>query len=343
MSKYFSLFAIFIFAVFLSSCETDFNPNAEYKDITVVYGILNQSDTFTYLKINKAFLGDASAYVMAQNEDLSKYTDSLEIKMDELVNDNPVASFSFDTTTVYNKEAGIFYAPKQVLYRCYTLNMLKEGRVYRLTIKNKNTGKIISSKTQLVNKFDITRPSSGQSMIEFILPTATITGKSKVEWMSAAGGKRYQVNMRINYYESLNDTSHYQLKHIDINLGTQKRTTMEGSTEMDIEYFGISFYESLKNNLAHNKPQPALPDYYRKTGKIEFIISVAADDLSTYIDVNEASNSIVQIRPEYTNITNGIGVFSARYNNMIDKPRRMDLGPNSLAVLRSGQYAMLGF
>ena len=32
------------------------------------------------------------------------------------------------------------------------------------------------------------------------------------------------------------------------------------------------------------------------------------------MEVNDASSSIVQERPEYTNIENGIGIFSSRYN-----------------------------
>jgi hypothetical protein len=39
-----------------TSCETDFELNAEWKDITIVYGILNQNDTAHYIRIQKAFL-----------------------------------------------------------------------------------------------------------------------------------------------------------------------------------------------------------------------------------------------------------------------------------------------
>ena len=48
---------------------------------------------------------------------------------------------------------------------------------------------------------------------------------------------------------------------------------------------------------------------------MDFIIAVAADELNTYMEVNEPSNSIVQERPDYTNITNGIGLFSSRIKN----------------------------
>ncbi len=343
MYRYINLLLIFVFALFLSSCETDFNPNAEYKDITVVYGVLNQSDTFTYIKINKAFLGNESAYVMAQNEDMSSYGTDLEVRMEEMLNGSVTNTFYFDTTTVYNKESGVFYAPKQVLYRCKTYNpeppirdSLKPDREYKLIIKNTKTGKIISAKTTLVGKFYIDIPTQYAYRIEFIT-----TGSQTVEWRSATGGKKYQVNMRINYFESLNDTSHYQSKHINVPLGTITRTTLESGTTMELKYNGITYYETLKNNLAHNDPS-APQKFFRKTDKIEFTINVAGDDLSTYIDVNAPSNSIVQVRPEFTNISNGIGIFSARYNNAIDNPRTPYLGSASITILKTN-YPTLGF
>ncbi|NVN95592.1 MAG: DUF4249 family protein [Bacteroidetes bacterium] len=338
MSKYLSLIAIAIFALFISACETDFNPNAEYKDITVVYGLLNQKDTFTYLKINKAFLGNESAYIMAQNEDFSSYGTDLNVIMEEILNGKVEKTYYFDTTTIYNKEPGIFYAPKQVLYKCKTYNpefpihdSLKEDREYKLTIRNTKTSKIISAQTMLVNSFDITNPN-GATTIDF--PSTSI-GKKKIEWMSAKGGKRYSITLRINYFESKNGIVD-EPKYIEIPLSTQTRTTYEGGSEMILEFPGLTFYETLKNSLSWSTISNPIS---RKMGKIDFVVSVAGDDLSTYIEVNEASNSIVQVRPEYSNINNGIGVFSARFSRYTNK---MDLTAKSLDFLHN-QYPMLGF
>jgi hypothetical protein len=41
------------------------------------------------------------------------------------------------------------------------------------------------------------------------------------------------------------------------------------------------------------------------------------DDIYTYINVNEPSIGIVQKKPEFTNVVNGIGVFSSRLTNRI--------------------------
>ena len=51
----------------------------------------------------------------------------------------------------------------------------------------------------------------------------------------------------------------------------------------------------------------------RYTGKIEIKVTSAATELNLFMQVYEPSTSIVQEKPPYTNIENGIGIFSARY------------------------------
>jgi len=51
---------------------------------------------------------------------------------------------------------------------------------------------------------------------------------------------------------------------------------------------------------------------------VDYIFSVAAEDLNTYMEVSEPSLSIVQERPSFSNIYNGIGLFSSRFVNEID-------------------------
>ena len=53
----------------MESCETDFEVNAPWRDITIVYGLLNQKENPHVIKINKAFLGEADVNDMAQIRD----------------------------------------------------------------------------------------------------------------------------------------------------------------------------------------------------------------------------------------------------------------------------------
>ncbi|MBK9627952.1 MAG: hypothetical protein IPO56_09700 [Flavobacteriales bacterium] len=53
-------------AATLCGCSSELDINAPYKDITIVYGLLDSHDPIQFIKVNKAFLGEGDAYVFAQ-------------------------------------------------------------------------------------------------------------------------------------------------------------------------------------------------------------------------------------------------------------------------------------
>ena len=56
-----SLFSVFAFLMMFNACSTDVDLYADYKDITVVYGLLDSGADTNFIKINKAFLGPGNA------------------------------------------------------------------------------------------------------------------------------------------------------------------------------------------------------------------------------------------------------------------------------------------
>ena len=96
MKQFFLSILLFLSLIFITSCSTKLDVNAEYKDITVVYGLLNQNDSIHYIKINKAFIGDDNAYYMAADPKLSNYNPAdLDVYMEEWRNGQYITSFSF--------------------------------------------------------------------------------------------------------------------------------------------------------------------------------------------------------------------------------------------------------
>ena len=65
------------------ACEEDFEINAPYQDITVVFGLVDPSDDTIFLKINKAFLGEGNTMEMAKIEDSSSYINGLNATIEE--------------------------------------------------------------------------------------------------------------------------------------------------------------------------------------------------------------------------------------------------------------------
>ncbi len=328
--KYFiSIVSSFMVFVFIS-CSTDFDITAEWKDITIVYALLNQNDSIHYFKINKAFLGESNALIMAQNPDSSSYGNNLEVKLEEWYNNNLINIYYCDTITIHNKKPGDFYYPNQVLYK--TNAILNASNLYKLIIKNKITGKIVNSQTQLIKPFTIEKPNPVQQ-INFATDNPL-----EVKWNSAINGKLYQVTVRFYYTETnISDNTSVQ-KYVDWIIGTKISETTTGGELITINYNGESFFENLSHNISID------PSVKRLEGKVEFIFSVAGDEFNTYMELNKPVSTIVQEKPQYTNITNGIGIFSCRYDNTRDNPRLLSLTARSSDSLKNGRFTHnLGF
>jgi len=313
---------ILFLLIFTWSCEEDFDINAPYQDITVVVGLLDPGEDTIFLKINKAFLGDGNVLEMAKIEDSSIYVNGLQASIEEWENGSFIKSYQLDTIT-FNKEEGLFYNPYQIIY--YTPYQPVTSREYRLKVEVNN--REITGVTSLVNDFSINKPSAGSQFIQFRKGT-----DGEIDWTSAKNGKRYEVVIRIKYKEVLFDSPDTIYKYVDWGMGTKKSVNDKGGEDLKIKYSNNGFYTFIADQIPY-KQDPDLEANVKEryTIDVDFIIAVAAVDLNTYMEVNEPSNSIVQERPEYTNITSGIGIFSSRFRNM----RTKKIHPETIQTIKT--------
>jgi hypothetical protein len=298
----------------LSSCETDIDVTAEYKDITVVYGILSRNDSIHYFRINKAFLGDGNVLEYVTNADSSSYYDNLEVTLTESNSSGPTRTLQFDTIQIDNKEDGTFYGPKQVAYKSeFKIPTGDQEYTYSLKVRNKITGKEITSKTSVVKNFDITSPRFGQPTIDFLTDNNFV-----MKWRSGKNGRRYEPFIRFWFQEVFvgNDTID---RYIDWRLGSAKSKNLNGGEEMTMPYKPTGIYEISKSLIPYKDGREAQV-IARYVDRCDFTIAVAGDELNTYMEVNGPTSGITQDRPEYSNIDNGLGLFSSRYTKMISIP-----------------------
>ncbi|MHC1706204.1 MAG: hypothetical protein AB9842_01645 [Bacteroidales bacterium] len=312
-----SIAFLFTSLALLFSCTTDFDINGEWQDITVVYGLMNQNDSLTYIKINKAFLGEGDALMMAQVPDSSEYKNPLEVKVEEWSNGSLVKTFFFDTTTIYNKEPGIFYYPDQILYKANTRNQLNVESTYKLVVHNPVSGNTFRSQTILVYPFTIELPKPSQKIMGF-----STEGTSKVRWKTGKNGRRYQLMIKFNYKEVPISGGDTVFKSVDWLFPSTKSSYLDGNEEIEMSYSNPYFYDLIRSKIIADagvqrfigKKGSSEYDF----GAIEFIFSVASDEFSTFLDVYEPSTGIVQEKPDFTNIISeneakGLGIFSSRF------------------------------
>ncbi|MFH1119539.1 MAG: hypothetical protein V1775_06915 [Bacteroidota bacterium] len=311
------LLSILIFST-LAGCETDFDVTAPWKDITVVYGLISQNDSVHYVRVNKAFLGDGNAYTYAQIADSSSYGDNIEVTIYEILGNDTLRTFLCEKTMVTDKESGIFSTTQEAYKAEFKMpsdvNQSNRDYLYTVKIRNIITGKSVTGSTKVVKSFVVTKPREDQSLINFVTSSS-----QKVQWTSAVGGRRYNISVRFWFEEVWKGNKTLQ-RYIDWQLSSVKSESDEGNDALEIFYSPLSFYVVCKNLIPYSLSAQEDSVVSRMVDKAEFRFMVAADELNTYMEVNEPSTGIVQDKPEYTNIENGYGLFSSRYTKSIAIP-----------------------
>ena len=76
------------------------------------------------------------------------------------------------------------------------------------------------------------------------------------------------------------------------------------------EFTGETFFSSVIAGVSDPNSIPFFS--HRELENITLKILVAGTELNTFMDVSAPSNNVNQEKPAYTNIENGLGIFSSR-------------------------------
>lgn len=289
-----------VFTIIFTSCDTEFDVNAEWEEVTVVYGLLDAGDEMKtqQIKISKAFLGKMDALQMAQYADSINFDQGeLAVKVIRVKNNGIRDTIALDEVPTL-RNVGVFN-DSIIVYTFENNNFLNSNSEYELLIKNNITGNEVSSTTNIISEFNFDMGAGFPfGFIETWIPgnpSATKFSSTVVTWgNSTDNGVQYQIELIFNYNEN------------DIAKNLIYTSTVLEETNI-FEFEGEKIFNFLKNELVKD------PLIERKFLSIDLIMTVGSEDLKTYRIINEEITGIVQERPQFTNINNGIGLFSSRF------------------------------
>lgn len=329
----------FLFLALLSGCKNDLDITDEWREVPVIFGLFNQSDSIQYVKINKAFLGKENAFVMAGNYDTNNYAD-LEVKINELSNNTVINTYTLQRDTTIAKPSGVFAYPQQVFYK-FTAQ-LNEFNEYELVVTNLQSGHVCRSRTALVHGFSTISPAPSQQ-INFVVPNTDF----HVKFYSAVNGRLYNLNIRFWYTEINKITNLVRQRHIDWVFTDISASRLDGSEILSFDFPGNNFFTMLRS-----RPELVYNDsLWRHVGKItssssqlDFIVTAAGEEFATYMDINKPVDGPLMEKPYYTNIENGIGLFSARFTELSPSFYNKKMTDATIDSIYAGQYtSQLGF
>ena len=291
--KRISLSILVVISFFIVGCETEVELNDDYEFNSYVFCLLDQNADTQFVRVNRAFLGSNSA------DDMVKYEDSINYKLGdlnvEIIDEGNVIRLE---DTIVSKEAGYFNNSDYIVY--YTtapFTFSSADKLYELRVTNNLTGEVITGKTSLIDNLTLNDPNPNfdVSFIRNCSEEGYCFGRSfTINWRSSENAVKYEVTLRLVYDE--------------------------------IDFSPELFYTVIGRSVE------TPPNTVKRLPRVEVLIAAAHEDLSLYIDATKPSNDINQNKPSYSNLSNGIGLFSSRnYRNVAQK--QLPFNPQSIQKL----------
>lgn len=295
-------------------CENELNIAADYEETAVIYGAIDPTSTKNYIRIQRAYLDEKQAAVTFSNIQDSLYYDTLNVTLDEF--ENGVFKRQFVLSKVNGndiglpKDTGLFYSDDNILYELDA--DLKQSTIdvdvsYGLTVVNPETNYTVRGATISLGSPTLRRPVS-EFIPNFAIPN---TAQSTIRAIYQEGVYAFKYSMEmIARVQEVNkaDTSQKIVKEIRWPMFTGVRTRSEKSRiEAVQEVSSLGFYSAMSGALDED------PTITRHLLGFDIYLYGITEDFSTFLDVNRPSIGIVQKKPEFSNIENGLGIFTCRH------------------------------
>lgn len=292
---------------------------APYSDMPVVYCILNPKDSIHCLRLEKSFLGEDNAYEMAKKTD-SVYYPEASVLLERWADGEMKEQVAMQRVLNPVRDSGVFINDPNYLYQ--TAAAIRGNSEYRLSIAIPSTGTEVSAITHTVNEFKVVKPESYKKNLAF----SSYDNYQTVEWITAPFTRIYHLMIRFHYLEVTNsDTVNLTA---DWNIGQYVSQYGNGGELMNADILQRNFYKWLGNKL--QKPSDNVQRLAEKKA-IDFVFTVGGEELYTYMEIYREDSGILKEKPVFTNIVNGIGLFSSRYEQAVAGKSLSDHSIDSLA------------
>lgn len=292
----------------LCSCRTDVDIFGDSSPKTVVYSVIDTEADTNFFKITKTFTGDAS--VLAQDYDACNYKyDEIDVWLVRLKTNDSIRLDTVSRWVPYDANSLFYSGRRQVYY--YTANKIFPGNDYNLVIA-RNDGVVVESSIKTINTLRFTFPDKDNSVswnrrldsLKWEVPDLSTNHQTVAAYLKVIGVFHYKEVM-----PGATDTVEREIS-FDFKSGESGDMYNLRTQSYKVTFSPEKFYEVLKKDeyLVNNSPAGVK----RFVEKFEFRISGMGQNLYEYIVANDSDISFQQ-PPAYSNIKNGVGLFSTRF------------------------------
>ncbi len=322
-----------------AGCKQDFDITADYKELPVVYGLLNYQDNNHYLRIQKGYLIEGNARLAAGIPDSIYYPDILSVQLIPYTATgtqlgSPLNFTRVDGNTIgLPKDSGVFATTPNWLY---TFNgNLDPAKNYQLVVRNDSSKQVFKNTPdlddngkgiKLVQDFAVSTPIKGYQM-----SLQKNSPSSRVVWSRATNASLYDLTIRF-FYKEYRTADNVLLKDTFIDVPLFKSFEPDNTTTQipPVEISSDNLLSFLASKLV------ASNDVYREFNLqkgMQFKLSAGGKEFARFINSQQAQGGLGsnEALPPYTNIENGAGLVSSRYFKQIDSVTLSPAGFDALS------------
>ena len=300
----------------MQSCRNDIDIFTDKEEQFVIYGLLDISQPVQYIKIGRTFLNpNISAKEIAQIRD-SLYFEELIVK---LINNQTGEEIFLNKIDSIPKDSGFFQNQVNILYA--TSEILDNQSVYTLSVTNPKTDLTAIGQTKIVNSPHVSFPISvGHRVMTFdpVYPP--------IELRCVIGSNAFNHDAHFEFWLeefSIVDSTQKKVIHLDWKF-TSNIKTQKGNPNISSVTPGLGFYEFFLENY-YNGVFNNDTSMRRRIARTDFVLYSASQDLSDFVEASSVGISIIQKQTVYSNIQNGIGLFSSRHTTRISNVKLDEL------------------
>ena len=295
-----------LFAIALiSSCTTDFDLEAEWRSIPVVYGFFSIQDTAHYLRLERAFLEPGgNATQIAQISD-SIYYDNVLVQVEKVETGEIFTLEEVDGAQEgYPKEEGAFATDAHILYKLPAeVAGFEPGDEMRLLIDRGDNLPIVTAETRMAGIVDSIRTTPSINIAKWLY-----TQNMRFGWSTDTENKIFDLRVVVKYREFLPDSQEPEFKELEWVID-DAIINDDDDDQIFYEVSGLSFYNYLGQNI------PEVDGVVRFLDAMDMYVTGAGRELFEFRRVAQANSGITSAQsiPVYTNLSEGRGVFTSRY------------------------------
>ncbi|WP_373550292.1 DUF4249 family protein [Haliscomenobacter sp.] len=324
----------FVWALLLLTCvacTTDFDLEGDFESLPVVYAFINKQDTAHYVRVERSFLtagGDATQQALDPD---NLYFPNAVVELEKLGTTQKFVLTRVDGNLEgYAREEGPFAKAPNYLYKIKANQLnLKGGEILKVTVTPGEGLTPASAETSVLSDLQsLDRPASPVTMVDY---NRSIT----FAWNAPITARLFDLRLRIHYRESTSSNT-FVNKTLEWPVVKDLERADE---ELRVAYTitGEQFYKFLASNIDGTVNRRRVFDGF------DVLITAGGKEMADFVRISRANLGITssQVSPKYSNVRDGVGVFSSRASLL---RTGLQLSGPSSDSLRLGKFTkLLGF